>query len=374
MGPLHGVTVIELAGIGPGPFAAMVLADMGAEVIRIDRPGHIAQAHDLLNRNKKSIVLDLKQPRAQVLALELVKAAAILIEGYRPGVAERLGLGPEACQRANPRLVYGRMTGWGQDGPLAQSAGHDLNYLALTGALHAIGRSGQPPTPPLNLVGDFGGGGIYLAFGLICALREAEQSGQGQVVDAAMVDGAAALMTAVYGYRAAGRWTGGRGENFLDSGAPYYDVYETSDGRHVALAAIEPAFFAELLQRLGLPAELATIQNDRDQWPRLRQAIAERIAAKTRAEWSQLLEGTDACFAPVLEMSEAPLHPHNRARGIFQEVAGIPQPGPAPRFSRTPTGPIAPPPRPGQHSDALLARHGLDAAEIARLRAEGIVA
>jgi alpha-methylacyl-CoA racemase len=373
MGPLEGIRVIELAGIGPGPFCAMLLGDMGAEVIRIDRPGKPPGRQNLLNRNKKSITIDLKHPRGHALALSLIESAQILIEGFRPGVTERLGLGPAECHAANPRLVYGRMTGWGQTGPLAEAAGHDLNYIALTGALHAIGRKGHPPTPPLNLVGDFGGGALYLAFGLICALREAERSGQGQVVDAAMVDGAAHLMTAIYGLRAAGLWSGGRGENLLDSGAPYYEVYETKDGAYVALAAIEPQFFAELLTRLDLPAELAEIQKDTSQWPRLRAAIAERIATKTRGEWCALMEGSEACFAPVLAMDEAPLHPHNKARGNFIEVGGIPQPAPAPRFGLTPAGPVAPPPAPGEHTVALLTAQGLDAAAIGRLRAEGIV-
>jgi len=373
MGPLDGVKVIELAGIGPGPFCAMLLADMGAEVIRIDRPGKGTGRQEVLNRNKKSIILDLKRSRGHALALTLIESAQILIEGFRPGVTERLGLGPADCHAVNPRLVYGRMTGWGQSGPLAQAAGHDLNYIALTGALHAIGRQGQPPTPPLNLIGDFGGGALYLAFGLICALREAERSGQGQVVDAAMVDGAAHLMTALYGYRAGGLWSGGRGENFLDSGAPYYDVYETKDGGYVALAPIEPQFFAELLERLELPKELAEIQNDRAQWPRLRAAIAGKIAARTRAEWTLLMEGSDACFAPVLAMEEVAQHPHNRARENFIEVGGVTQPAPAPRFSRSSASPVAPPPRPGEHTDALLAAHGLDATSIVRLRDEGIV-
>src|SRR6185369_4263901 len=320
MGPLAGVTVIELAGLGPGPFCAMLLADMGAEVICIWRPGAAARPHDLLNRNKKSLLVDLKQLRGRALVLSLIERAQLLVEGFRPGVTERLGLGPADCHAVNPRLVYGRMTGWGQEGPLAGAAGHDLNYIALTGALHAIGRAGQPPTPPLNLVGDFGGGALYLAFGLICALREAEHSGQGQVVDAAMVDGAAALMTGIYGYRAAGRWGDRRGENYLDSGAPFYDVYETRDGEYVALAAIEPQFFAELLARLGLPAELAKSQNDREQWPSLRAAIAGKVAAMSRAECCALMEGSDACFAPVLSMAEAPQHPHNIARGNFIEV------------------------------------------------------
>jgi alpha-methylacyl-CoA racemase len=373
MGPLEGVRVIELAGIGPGPFCAMLLGDMGAEVVRIGRPGKPVDRLDILNRNKKSITIDLKRSRGHALALTLIESAQILIEGFRPGVMERLGLSPAECHAVNPRLIYGRMTGWGQSGPLAEAAGHDLNYIALTGALHAIGRKGQPPTPPLNLLGDFGGGALYLAFGLICALREAERSGQGQVVDAAMVDGAAHLMTAIYGLRAAGLWDGGRGENFLDSGAPYYEVYETKDGAYVALAAIEPQFFAELLMRLDLPAELAQIQNDRAQWPRLRAAIAEKIAAKTRGQWCELMEGSEACFAPVLGMDEAPAHPHNKVRSNFIEVAGIPLPAPAPRFSRTPAGPVSPPPGPGDHTDALLTAQGLDAAAIGRLRAEGIV-
>jgi len=373
MGPLEGIRVIELAGIGPGPFCAMLLGDMGAEVIRIGRPGKPVDPLDILNRNKKSITIDLKRSRGHALALTMIESAEILIEGFRPGVMERLGLGPAECHAVNPQLIYGRMTGWGQSGPLAQAAGHDLNYIALTGALHAIGRKGQPPTPPLNLLGDFGGGALYLAFGLICALREAERSGQGQVVDAAMVDGAAHLMTAIYGCRAAGLWSGGRGENFLDSGAPYYEVYETKDGGYVALAAIEPQFFAELLKRLELPAELARIQNDVAQWPRLRSAIAERITARTRDEWCELMEGSEACFAPVLAMDEAPVHPHNQARDNLIELAGIPQPAPAPRFSRTPAGPVSPPPGPGEHTDELLTAQGLDAAAIGRLRAEGIV-
>ncbi|HVV29850.1 MAG TPA: CaiB/BaiF CoA-transferase family protein, partial [Mycobacteriales bacterium] len=339
-GPLHGIRLVELAGIGPGPFAAMMLADMGAEIVRVDRTtsgdGHRGMASvDILNRGRRSIAVDLKKPAAVEAVLRLVEQADGLLEGFRPGVTERLGLGPDACLARNPRLVYGRMTGWGQDGPYAPAAGHDINYIALTGALHAIGQAGGPPVPPLNLVGDFGGGGMLLAFGMVCGLLEARGSGQGQVVDAAMVDGAALLMSMTYSLRAAGMWDGERGTNLLDGGAPYYSVYETADGKWVALGANEPQFFAELLRRLGLPAELADGREDPANWPVLREQLAGAIRSRTRDAWEQELGGTDVCFGPVLSMAEAAGHPHLSARSTFVERDGLTQPAPAPRFSRT---------------------------------------
>lgn len=351
VGPLKGIKIVELAGIGPGPMAAMTLADLGATVLRIERrePSGLGVKRplqfDLLLRNRQVIALDLKQGEARELALRLIEEADGLIEGFRPGVAERMGLGPETCLERNPRLVYGRMTGWGQEGQLAQAAGHDLNYVALTGVLDRIGREGEPPTPPLNLVGDFGGGGLYLALGMLAGIIEARQSGQGQVVDAAIVDGTAALATSMIGMHAAGM-LGSRGTNLLDSGAYFYDVYECADGKWVSVAPIEGKFHDELLARLGLdPSELA-VQDDRAGWPHTRSVIAERFRSKTRDEWCSLLEGTDACFAPVLTFDEAPDHPHLKARGTFVEVEGVVQPAPAPRFSRSraelPRPPAAP--------------------------------
>ncbi|MHB1854398.1 MAG: CaiB/BaiF CoA transferase family protein, partial [Acidimicrobiales bacterium] len=339
-GPLAGVRVLEVAGIGPGPFAAMMLSDMGAEVIRVDRaqsvrggdPSH--PPADIMNRGRRSIGLDLKHPDGVETLLRLVESADALIEGFRPGVAERLGIGPEECLERNPALVYGRMTGWGQEGPYAPMAGHDINYIALSGTLHSIGRAGGPPVPPLNLVGDFGGGGMLLAFGVACALVEAANSGQGQVVDAAMVDGAAVLATFIHGLTSMGLWQEERGTNLLDTGAHFYDVYETADGRYVSIGSIEPQFYAELLRLTGLDSdpEMAG-QMDRSRWPVLKDRLAGVFKTKTRDEWCELMEGTDVCFAPVLAPSEAPDHPHNVARGTFVEVAGIRQPGPAPRFS-----------------------------------------
>ena len=341
-GPLDGVRVIELAGLGPCPMCGMLLAELGADVLRIERLGpsglgfDLPPEADLLHRSRPAVAVDLKQPAGVDLVLALVERADALIEGFRPGVTERLGLGPEPCARRNPRLVYGRVTGWGQGGPLAGTAGHDLGYIALTGALHAIGRAGQPPTPPLNLVGDFGGGALYLAVGVLAALVEARRSGRGQVVDAAMVDGAASLMTAAYALRAAGLADDRRGTNVLDGGAHYYDVYETRDGRHLAVAAIEPKFYAELLRRLGLdPATLP--QAPRQDWPARKAALAAVFRTRTRDEWMAAFEGSDACVAPVLDMDEAPRHPHNRARETFVRRAGRWQPNAAPRFSRTPT-------------------------------------
>ncbi len=341
-GPLDGVTVIELAGLGPCPMCGMLLAELGAAVLRIERvtPSglgfDLAPGDDLLNRSRPAVAVDLQRPEGVELVLALAGRADALIEGFRPGVMERLGLGPDACARRNRRLVYGRVTGWGQSGPLAGSAGHDLNYIALTGALHAIGRAGQPPAPPLNLVGDFGGGALYLAVGVLAALVEARQSGRGQVVDAAMVDGAASLMTAAYALRAAGLANDRRGTNVLDGGAHYYDVYETRDGRHLAVAPIEPKFYAELLRRLGLDAG-ALPQGPREDWPAHKAALAAAFRTRTRDEWMTVFEGSDACVAPVLDLDEAPRHSHNRARDTFVRRAGRWQPNAAPRFSRTPS-------------------------------------
>jgi alpha-methylacyl-CoA racemase len=374
MGPLQGIRIVEIAGIGPGPFCAMMLADMGAEVLRIDRAQNATAARpktpslDLLNRGRRSVGIDLKHEGGVGLVLRLLECADALIEGFRPGVMERLGLGPDVCLARNPRLVYGRMTGWGQDGPLAHAAGHDINYIGLAGALDPIGRAGGPPVPPLNLVGDFGGGGMLLAFGIACALVERQRSGRGQVVDAAMVDGAAALMTIFHGMRQAGYWSDERGTNLLDSGAPFYDVYETKDGKWVSIGSIEPQFYRELLRLTGLEGEDLPRQGDRAGWDATKRRLAEVFRAKTRDEWCAIMEGTDVCFAPVLSMGEAPQHAHNRARGTFVEVAGVPQPGPAPRFGRTQPRIERPPAWPGEHTDEALADWGVPAAEITRLR------
>jgi alpha-methylacyl-CoA racemase len=380
MGPLSGLKVIELAGIGPGPMCAMLLADLGATVLRIDRPTPSGLGvprplkYDLLLRNRPVLALDLKQESAVELVLRLLEKSDALIEGFRPGVTERLGLGPDACFARNKRLVYGRMTGWGQDGPLAQAAAHDLNYIALVGALHAIGRQGQPPTPPLNLVGDFGGGALYLAFGIMCALFEAGRSGKGQVVDAAIVDGTASLMTSFFGTYGAGLTTDARGTNATDSGSHFYDVYECADGKFVSLAPIEAKFHAELLQRLEIDPASVPKQWDKAGWPRMKALLAERFRTRTRDAWSALLEGTDACFAPVLSPAEAPSHPHIAARGTFIEIDGVVQPAPAPRFSRSvPETPKPPRPAETESVEAILAPW-LDAAEIAAARAAGIIA
>jgi len=379
MGPLEGVRVIELAGIGPCPMCAMLLAELGADVLKIDRvlPSGLGvdlpAEHRLLERSRRSAAVDLKHPDGVALVLSLCEKADILIEGFRPGVTERLGLGPEECRVRNPRLVYGRVTGWGQSGPLANAAGHDLNYIALTGALAAIGRAGQAPTPPLNLVGDFGGGALYLALGVVAALVEARRSGQGQVVDAAMVDGAASLMTGAYGLARAAFSDGTRGTNLLDSGAHFYEVYETRDAKHIALAPIEPKFYAELLQRIGAdPAELPHTL-DRSQWPALKEKVAAIIRTRTRAQWTELLEGSDACFAPVLGMEEAALHPHNRARDTFIEANGHWQPNAAPRFSRTPSAVRSPPAESGAHTRDALGEWGVDSATIERLLGCGVI-
>ena len=358
-GPLKGVRVVELAGIGPGPFCAMMLGDLGADVVRIARPGATADNTDVTSRNRRSVQLDLHTPEGRHRALALIAATDLLIEGYRPGVMERLGLGPDLCLQRNPRLVYGRMTGWGQTGPLAQAAGHDINYIAITGALHATGRPNEPPAPPLNLIGDYGGGAMMLAVGLLAALHEARDSGRGQVVDAAMSDGAALLSAFVYGLKAQGRWSNARGENLLDGGAPFYDSYACADGRYIAIGAIEPQFYAELRQRCGIHDPLFDDAADPARWPLLKLKLADIFRTRTREQWCVLLEGTDACFAPVLDWDEAPQHPHQRARQSYVTVEGVLQPSPAPRFSRTPSEV----PLPARESEIgeVLARWGVTA-------------
>ena len=378
-GPLEGIRIVELAGLGPAPFAGMMLADAGADVVRVDRfdratyPPRTDPHVDLLNRGRRSVAVDLKRSEGVEVVLRLAAAADGLMEGFRPGVAERLGIGPDACLARNPRLAYGRMTGWGQGGPMAPAAGHDIDYIALAGALEPIGRAGDRPVPPLNLVGDFGGGGMLLAFGLVAAMLSARTTGKGQVVDAAMVDGAAALMTMTYTLRAAGVWSDERGTNLLDTGAPFYEVYETSDGGFMAVGAIEPQFYAELLDRLGLADAGLPDQNDRARWPEMKERFAARFATRTRAEWEEVFAGSDACVAPVLSPAEAPDHPHNRARSTFTEVAGVVQPAPAPRFLSTPGEIRRPPPNPGQHGDDALADWGFAAGEIEQLRREGAI-
>jgi alpha-methylacyl-CoA racemase len=373
-GPLQGVRVLEFAGIGPGPLCATLLSDMGAEVLRIDRKGaQGGSPRDTLARGRRSAAIDLKKPQAVEACLRLVEKAAMLQEGFRPGVMERLGLGPEECLKRNPKLVYGRVTGWGQYGPLSQAAGHDINYIAITGALHAIGRPGERPVPPLNLVGDFGGGGLYLAMGMIAALFEAERSGKGQVVDCAMTDGAASLMNILYGLKAGGLWTDERGTNLLDGGAHFYDTYETADGKYIALGSIEPQFYAELRRLAGLAEAVYDPQMDRSVWPDLKRRIAAVIKAKTRAEWCSLMDGTDVCFAPVLTMEEAPQYPHNKARQTFVEVAGVVQPNVAPRFSGTPSEIQGPPPAVGAHTTEALADWGFSSKEIGGLKDAGAI-
>ena len=378
MGPLQGLKVIELAGIGPGPFCAMLLADLGADVIRIDRmtPEDLGidrgRRFNVLNRGRRSVAVDLKSPDGVETILKLVEQADALIEGFRPGVTERLGLGPEECFARNPRLVYGRMTGWGQEGPMSHAAGHDINYIALTGALHAIGPA-EAPSPPLNLVGDFGGGGMYLAFGVCAALLEARDSGQGQVVDAAMTEGAASLMAAIYGIYGSGGWADERESNFLDGGAYYYGVYETSDGKFVSVGSIEGKFHDELLEKTGLADAPTVDRNDREGWADKRARLADVIKTKTRDEWDEIMAGSDVCYAPVLDLSEAPHHPHNVARESFVEVEGVMQPAPAPRFSRTPGAVARPPASPGENTDEVLADWGFDADDIEKLHEVGAV-
>lgn len=381
MGPLAGITVIELAGIGPAPFAGMLLSDMGAKVIRIDRredsdlgiPGREPK-FDVLGRGRLSIAVDMKRQEGRDVVISLCAKADALIEGFRPGVIERLGVGPDVLWKSNPKLVIGRMTGFGQEGPWADRAGHDIDYIALAGVLHAFGRKGQPPTPPVNLVGDFGGGGMFLAFGVVAALLEAKTSGKGQVVDAAMVDGAAYLMGMVFGMRSAGRWQDERGVNILDTGAPWYEVYETRDGKWLAVGAIETKFYAELIQKLGLGGrgDLPK-QFDTKRWPELRSAIGDAIKAKSRDEWEAIFEGSDACVAPVMSLDEAPAHPHMAARRSLVSRNGVTQPAPAPRFSRSTPEMGREASAPGVDTDQVLADFGYSPAEVAALKAKGIV-
>jgi alpha-methylacyl-CoA racemase len=377
MGPLAGLRVVELASIGPGPFAAMLLADLGADVVRIDRtePSGLGvpmpTRFDIAGRGRRSVALDIKRPAGRDAALRLADRADVLIEGWRPGVAERLGLGPDACLARNPGLVYGRMTGFGQQGPLSSAAGHDLNYIALTGALHAIGGAGKP-VPPLNLVGDYGGGALYLAFGLMAALFERQRSGRGQVVDAAMVDGAASLMTLFHSLAAGGQWDASqRAANVLDGGAPFYDTYGTADGRFVAIGALEPKFFTELARRIGLDERFVKRQYDRRLWPEMREEMTRILSGRSRDDWCALLEGSDACFAPVLTLDEAAGHAHAQARGAFVEVDGVRQPAPAPRFSRSAAAAPGRPPEDGADTDTVLAEAGFSPEEIAALLADG---
>jgi alpha-methylacyl-CoA racemase len=378
-GPLQGMRVVELAGIGPGPFAAMMLSDMGAEVVRVDRSqvvdGAPDVAWDVNARGRRSVGVDLKHPAGRETVLRLVERADALVEGFRPGVAERLGVGPDDCLARRPQLIYGRITGWGQTGPIAQAAGRDINYLALSGTLSMIGRRGEAPVPPLNLVGDFGGGGMLLAFGIVCGVHEAQRSGQGQVIDAAMVDGAALQAGMIHGMRTLGDW-GERGTNLLDTGAWFYEVYETSDGEYVSVGPIDARSCGELVRLTGLADDgrgPLPDQNDKAHWPEMKRRLADLFRTRTRAEWCDLLEGTDACFAPVLDADEAPQHPQLAERGTFTEVGGVVQPAPAPRFSRTPPAIAGPPPKPGEHTDAALADWGFGADEIAMLRDAGAV-
>ena len=379
-GPLHGFRVIELAGIGPAPFAGALLADLGADVVRVDRlPGAAAlldlpPRFDFYNRNKRSIALDLKQPAAVRAILAMLPRADALLEGFRPGVTERLGLGPTVCLEANPRLVYGRITGWGQDGPLAQKAGHDINYLALSGALHCFGPSDRPPPPPLNLVADLGGGALYLAVGVLAAALEARGSGRGQVVDAAMIDGVSNLMSLFQAFRQVGAWSADRNDNLLDGGAHFYRTYETRDGKYVAVGALEPQFYAALLEAMGLAGESLPEQNDRRAWPAMRERFAAIFRMRSRDEWVQATAGHDACLAPVLDLEEAPLHPQMRARESHTYFDEAQHPSPAPRFDRTPATLRRPAPAPGQHSCEALAEWGVPAADIAALRACGAMA
>lgn len=367
--PLAGLRVVEFAGIGPGPFAGMMLADMGAEMLRVERTGDTrpGAATDVLARGRRSVALDLKTDAGRAAALALIDRADAVMEGYRPGVMERLGLGPDICRARNPRLVYGRMTGWGQTGPAAAAAGHDLNYIALSGALWAMGDADRPPPVPLNIVGDFGGGGMLLAFGMVTALLKAARTGRGDVVDAAICDGTAALMAMTYSMRAAGLWSDRRADNKLDGGAPWYGVYRCADDGWITIGALEPKFWSLLLDRLGLdPAGLGD-RDRREDWPRMRQILAETFAGRPRAHWQALLENTDVCFAPVLSPMEAPDHPHNRARGIFVTRDGVVQPAPAPRFAEARTPLPAPPPVPGADTATALADWGLDPALLAQL-------
>lgn len=373
MGPLNGIRIIEFAGIGPGPLCGTFLGDMGADVVRIDRAGG-AGAAGAGSRNRRSIALNLKDPAAVEVAMRLIEGADGLFEPFRPGVMERLGLGPDVCLARNPKIVYGRMTGWGQDGPMANAAGHDINYIALTGALHAIGEAGGGPVPPLNLVGDFGGGTMLLAFGMVCGLLEASRSGKGQVVDTAMVDGASMLMAMLYGMKDSGRWTNTRGTNMLDGGAHFYGCYECSDGKWVSIGSIEPQFYALLRDALGLDERDFDAQHDQTQWPALKAKLAKVFITQDRDHWTALMQGTDICFAPVLDLDEAPQHPHNVARNAFIEVDGTLQPAPAPRFSRTAAASPNGSPEIGAHTDDVLGAAGYSAEDIKQLKQQGAIA
>ena len=376
MGPLDGYRILEIAGIGPGPFCAMVLSDLGAEVVRIDRRAYAGRGSkfDVLNRGRRSLAVDLKRPEAVEAVLDMVEQADGLIEGFRPGVMERLGLGPDVCLERNPKLVFGRMTGWGQHGTIAHAAGHDINYIALSGVLHSIGNAGCKPVPPLNLVGDFGGGGMLLALGVVAGLLEAQKSGKGQVVDAAMTDGSALLLAAVVGMHGSGVWKDERGSNMLDSGSHFYDTYECADGKYVSVGSLEPQFYALLREKADLDgAEWDDHLMRRDQWPERKAKLAEVFRTRTRDEWCEIMEGSDVCFAPVLSISEAVAHPHNRARQTFVEVEGVPQPAPAPRFSRTTVAIQGPPPKAGEHNDAVLADWGFSGERIDGLRTAGAI-
>jgi alpha-methylacyl-CoA racemase len=375
MGPLQGIKIVELAGIGPGPFCAMMLADLGAEIVRVDRKSNTngKRPADVLCRGRKSIAVDLKNPDGVETVLKLIDQADALIEGFRPGVMERLGLGPDVCAARNPKLVFGRMTGWGQHGPMAHAAGHDINYISLTGALGAIGPQGEKPVPPLNLVGDFGGGGMMLAFGIVAALLEAKSSDEGQVVDAAMTDGSAALMAPIYGMAGGGMWTSERGTNLLDSGAHFYDTYTCKDGKWISIGSIEPQFYALLMEKAEIDDPEFQKQMDRSAWPSLSAKLTELFLTKTRDEWCDIMEGTDICFAPVLNIDEAPHHPHNKARETFVEIEGITQPAPAPRFSRTENEIQGPPPAPGEHTDEILNAWGFSVDSITELHDKGAI-
>lgn len=379
-GPLTGLKVIELAGIGPAPMAAMMLSDMGAEVIRVDRLSAsglgipMPKKFNFLGRGRKSIAVDLKNPEGIDALLELIDKADIVIEGFRPGVMERLGMGPDVCLERNPKLVFGRVTGWGQEGPLSKSAGHDLNYIALSGALHAIGRSNdEPPTPPLNLVGDFGGGTMFIVVGILAALHEVKNSGKGQVVDAGMVDGALSLMTSIYGMHAGGNQSDERASNILDSGSHFYNTYETRDGKYVSIGSIETKFYAMLLEKLGLDPDSLPPQMERESWPAMKEKFKEIFLTKTRDEWCALMENTDICFAPVLSLAEAPDYAHNKERGSFVDVEGVMHPAPAPRFSATPSSIKSPTPPTGVHTDEVLADWGISADKVAALKASGAI-
>jgi alpha-methylacyl-CoA racemase len=374
MGPLTGTKIIELAGIGPGPFCGMLLADMGAEVIRVDRPGQAARRpKDVLTRGRKSIAVDLKSEAGKEVVLKLCESSDVIFEGFRPGVTERLGLGPDECMARNPGLVYGRMTGWGQEGPMAQAAGHDINYISLNGALHAIGEAGGKPVPPLNLVGDFGGGGMFLAFGIVCALLEAKHSGKGQVVDTAMIDGAATLMGMFFTMQGAGAFSMDRGTNLLDGGAHFYGSYETSDGKYISLGSIEPQFYALLVEKAGLDPERFAAQMDSGKWVELKADLTEVFKTKTREQWRDIMEGTDVCFAPILALDEVQHHPHNIARNSYIELDGIVQPAPAPRFSRTEVQATHGSRLPGEDTATVLSEAGLGQADIDSLIESGAV-